>query len=196
MSFAVKKRLFLAGWLCAGLAATLVVTVAAKHMDTLHPVGHSELNSALPAIDASSQQGRVIEIDVLKLRTLLQLDPNLYLVDVRLASELDGPLGRIPQAVHIPLRTVVDDPHIFTNSKTVVFICTAGVRSMKAAQAVASRGHVAYSVKGGMRAWRALELQKSASSTAEEPGPAPEDKRPSDRDDGEHDESFERDMGC
>ncbi|MEJ2100993.1 MAG: hypothetical protein P8X68_13565 [Desulfobacterales bacterium] len=47
-----------------------------------------------------------------------------------------------------------------------------------------------------MRAWRALELLKSASSTAKEPGPAPEDKRPSDRDDGEHEESFEQDMGC
>ncbi|MEJ2100992.1 MAG: hypothetical protein P8X68_13560 [Desulfobacterales bacterium] len=104
MSSAVKKWLFLGGWICAGLAAALVVTVAAKHMDTLHPVGHTGLNSVLPATDASSRRGRVIEIDVLRLRTLLQLDPNLYLVDVRNASELDGPLGRIPQAVHIQLQ--------------------------------------------------------------------------------------------
>jgi rhodanese-related sulfurtransferase len=196
MSSAAKKGLFWAGWICAGLAAALVITVAAKHRDTFQPAGNTGLNSALPAADASGRRGRVVEIDVLALRTLMQLDPNLYLVDVRSARELDGPLGRIPQAVHIPLRKVVENPDIFTNSKTLVFICDAGVRSMKAAKTVASRGRVAYSVKGGMRSWRAQELLKSAGSTSEEPGPASKDKRPSDGDDGNSKEFFEQDMGC
>jgi rhodanese-related sulfurtransferase len=196
MSSAAKRGLFWAGWICAGLALALIITVSVKYGDTFQPAGDTGLNSALPAADASGRRGRVMEIDVFALRSLLHLDPNLQLVDVRSARELDGPLGRIPQAVHIPLQTVMENPDIFTNSKTLVFICEAGVRSMMAAKAVASRGRVAYSVKGGMRAWRALELLKSDGSTSEEPGPAPEDKRPSDGDDDKHEEFFEQDMGC
>jgi rhodanese-related sulfurtransferase len=196
MSSAAKKGLFWASWICAGMAAALVIAVAVKNRDTFQPTDNTGLNSALPAADASGRREEVIEIDVLALRTMLQLDPNLYLVDVRSARELDGPLGRIPQAVHIPLRTVMEKPDIFASSKTLVFICEAGVRSMMAAKAVASQGRVAYSVKGGMTAWRELESLKSDSSPAEKPGPAPENKRPSGRDGDDSKEFFEQDMGC
>ena len=192
MSFLVPKKIrsliFSTMLLTAGL---LVLMMGGKHSIV------SQARAQAPGsttVETSGSRGQVLEIDVSTLRRLIQMDPNLYLVDVRETDELTGPLGHIKQAAHVPLGEVLKNPAQFPRNKTLVFICRSGRRSRTAAQAAADSGRVAYSVKGGMRAWNKLSDQKPVAEPAETNPKQQERKIPLERDDGP--DSIERDMGC
>lgn len=127
---------------------------------------------AWPRVQAGqpASPGRVFHIDVHGLALLLESDPNLLLVDVRTSEERTGPLGGIPQSRNVPLREIEKNPEQFPRDKTLVLICSSGYRSSKAADLLAEHGYIAYSVDGGMEAWRA----------AHSPAPATQDPRPRD----------------
>jgi len=184
MSFLVPKKkrslIFSTMLLMAGL---LVLMMGGKHFIV------SQARAQAPG-----SRGQVLEIDVSTLRRLIQMDPNLYLVDVRETDELTGPLGHIKQAAHIPLGDVLKNSAQFPRNKTLVFICRSGRRSRVAALAVAAKGRVAYSVKGGMRAWNKLSDQKPLAEPGETKPNQQERKIPLERDDDPG--SIERDMGC
>lgn len=144
--------------------------------------------------ETSGSRGQVVEIDVRTLRRLIQMDPNLYLVDVREAKELTGPLGHIKQAAQVPLEEVLKNPAQFPRNKTLVFICRSGRRSRIAARAVAAKGRAAYSVKGGMRAWNKLPDQRPTNEPADTKPNRQKRKIPLERDGGPG--SIEEDMGC
>lgn len=74
------------------------------------------------------------------------------LIDVRSTREWRG--GRAPQARHVPLDRLQISTAGIQKSRPVIAVCASGVRSASAARFLAGRGYDAYSLRGGMAAWR------------------------------------------
>ncbi|QSZ51387.1 rhodanese-like domain-containing protein [Arthrobacter sp. TS-15] len=74
------------------------------------------------------------------------------LIDVR--STREWRTGRAPQAKHVPLDRLQVSTAGIQKSRPVIAICASGVRSASAAKLLAAKGYHAYSVRGGMAAWR------------------------------------------
>jgi rhodanese-related sulfurtransferase len=74
------------------------------------------------------------------------------LIDVRSAQEWRS--GRAPQAKHIPLDRLQASTAGINKNKPVIAVCASGVRSASAARLLAAKGYDAYSLRGGMSAWR------------------------------------------
>ena len=81
------------------------------------------------------------------------LSSGAALVDVRTAQEWRT--GQAPQAKHIPLDRLQTSTAGINRNRPVIAVCASGVRSASAARLLASRGYEAYSLRGGMGAWRA-----------------------------------------
>jgi len=74
------------------------------------------------------------------------------LIDVRSAQEWRT--GRAPQAKHVPLDRLQTSTAGIQKTRPVIAVCASGVRSGSAARLLAEKGYDAYSVRGGMAAWR------------------------------------------
>lgn len=121
-------------------------------LDRPAPLGGQELT------DVCTLTPRVATIDVAKLHDLLEArtagDATFNLLDVREDDEWE--INRLDGAVHIPLGSVLDDPSAAISQMhygPVYVYCLGGVRSLKAAEAIADAGTTAISVDGGIRAW-------------------------------------------
>ena len=78
----------------------------------------------------------------------------VQLVDVREPYEWDA--GRIPGDVsHVPMGELTQRAATIDRDRPVVFQCRVGGRSLMAAQAFRAAGYDAYSLAGGILAWRA-----------------------------------------
>jgi rhodanese-related sulfurtransferase len=146
--------------------------------------------SAATALPQTSRDAvaaaQVIPIDVASLQTLMAIDPNLVIIDVRKAAELSGPLGFIPQSQNIPMKALTRSLDSLPRGKTLVFICHSGPRSLKAARKAADHGLTSYFVKGGMVAWRQMTRSKGKENPPVAPPPSAPQETP----------FFGRDMGC
>ncbi len=80
------------------------------------------------------------------------LSKGAVLIDVRSAQEWRS--GRAPQAKHLPLDRLQNSTAGINKNKPVIAVCASGVRSASAARLLASQGYQAYSLRGGMGAWR------------------------------------------
>ncbi len=80
------------------------------------------------------------------------LGSGAVLIDVRSAQEWRT--GRAPQARHVPLDRLQTSTAGINKNKPVIAVCASGVRSASAARILAAEGYDAYSVRGGMAAWR------------------------------------------
>lgn len=74
------------------------------------------------------------------------------LLDVRSAAEWRN--GHAPQAKHFPLDRLQAGTTGIRKDRPVIAVCQSGVRSAAAARVLAERGYEAYSLSGGMAAWR------------------------------------------
>ncbi|WP_028266544.1 rhodanese-like domain-containing protein [Arthrobacter sp. MA-N2] len=74
------------------------------------------------------------------------------LIDVRSAQEWRT--GRAPQAKHVPLDRLQVSQAGIPKTRPVIAVCASGVRSATAARLLAAKGYEAYSLRGGMAAWR------------------------------------------
>ena len=74
------------------------------------------------------------------------------LIDVRSAGEWRT--GRASQAKHVPLDRLQASTAGIQKTRPVIAICASGIRSASAARLLAANGYDAYSVRGGMAAWR------------------------------------------
>jgi len=144
------------------------------------------------AFDAKPGQGfvstgAVVKIDVRTLMNLIEMDPNLYLVDVRKNKGFKVLPDHIQQAVHIPLENIVKKPLNLPHDKTLVLISGSGPRSRMAAGILADNGYTVFYVKGGMEAWNNMVQN-------------PKESIDDDRDTGDHDNKetvpIDEDMGC
>ena len=80
------------------------------------------------------------------------LSSGATLIDVRSAQEWRA--GRAPQAKHVPLDRLQASTAGIQKTRPVIAVCASGVRSASAARLLAGKGYDAYSVRGGMAAWR------------------------------------------
>lgn len=74
------------------------------------------------------------------------------LIDVRTAQEWRS--GRAPQAKHVPLDKLQSSTTGLQKTRPVIAMCGSGIRSASAARLLAEKGYAAYSLRGGMGAWR------------------------------------------
>jgi len=92
-------------------------------------------------------------IDVTDYNTLEDRDH--VLVDVREEDEFEG--GHLPGAINIPLSTFSEGFRDIPENKTVVLVCKAGGRSMRAAQFLSTQDEAEYegivNLDGGTDAW-------------------------------------------
>jgi adenylyltransferase/sulfurtransferase len=93
------------------------------------------------------------EITARELKTLLDIDLAIQLIDVREPFEYE--IARIPTGRLIPLGEVVKRASEIDASKTTVVHCKGGVRSAKAIQQLKDNGFSGrlINLKGGIRAW-------------------------------------------
>lgn len=78
------------------------------------------------------------------------------LADVRTPAEWRS--GHARRAQHLPLDALPTRVNGLRKDRPVVAICASGMRSAAAARQLAAAGITAYSVRGGMGAWRAAGL--------------------------------------
>lgn len=92
------------------------------------------------------------------LAELMASAPDLDLVDVRNADEWET--GHIDGARLVPLDQLRADPDAaLDRSRTIVFICAKGVRSMAAAKLAERFGYERlYNLEGGTKEWARLGL--------------------------------------
>lgn len=86
-------------------------------------------------------------------------DSTLVILDVRTLSELKGSLGKINEAIHIPLNELdgrISELKPFAKNKIAV-ICRSGNRSKSGTKILLEAGYNALNVKGGMIAFRNQE---------------------------------------
>lgn len=81
------------------------------------------------------------------------------LVDVREVDEWNGPLGHIAGAELVPLATVPVVAADWDKAALYIVVCRSGVRSGRAAAALAQAGfRNVYNLTGGMMAWNEAGL--------------------------------------
>jgi rhodanese-related sulfurtransferase len=98
--------------------------------------------------------GKVPEISPAEFQTWLKDGRNVQVVDARTAAEYQQ--GTIGNAVHAPL---TDMPHSMERltldpSRPVVMLCLSGHRSRPGTRWLRERGFDAYSLRGGVMAWK------------------------------------------
>jgi rhodanese-related sulfurtransferase len=82
-----------------------------------------------------------------------QVPDGAWLLDVREPEEWTA--GHAPGALHIPMGQLSARSTEIPRDETVYVICRSGVRSARAAQALAGAGWQAINVAGGMQDWAA-----------------------------------------
>lgn len=91
-------------------------------------------------------------LTALELEALLQTPAAPLVLDVREASEVR--LAPFPGALHIPLGELTRRVEELEASRPVVCLCHHGVRSLRAASYLATRGFTAlFNLRGGIDAW-------------------------------------------
>ena len=84
---------------------------------------------------------------------------NILLLDVRTATEFEGPLSHIAGAVLLPIQELeqrVDELNEH-KEKEIIVICRSGYRSQTGTRILISHGFNAVNMLGGMKAWNDLQ---------------------------------------
>jgi len=84
---------------------------------------------------------------------------NILLLDVRTATEFEGPLSHIAGAVLLPIQELeqrVDELNEH-KEKEIIVICRSGNRSQTGTRILISHGFNAVNMLGGMKAWNAVQ---------------------------------------
>jgi sulfur dioxygenase len=89
----------------------------------------------------------------------------IEVVDVREREEFNGPLGHIPGARLVPLKTLADEAKALPRDRPIVTVCRAGGRSAQATTILQRAGFAAVAnLAGGMLRWRAQGLMVTGGS--------------------------------
>jgi rhodanese-related sulfurtransferase len=93
------------------------------------------------------------------LRRRLRRGDNAMVVDVRSPEEFNGELGHIPAAFNIPLPSFsAQVTNLLRAGVPIVLVCLTDQRSSMAAAELAAAGVRDVAVlRGGMKAWRAVD---------------------------------------
>lgn len=102
------------------------------------------------------------EISVEELSKEMKNNKSFVILDVRTASELVGPLGKIDSVIHIPIDELEKRIHELDKYKgyEIAVICRSGRRSAIGTKFLNSHGFKAKNVVGGMLEFREKIIQK------------------------------------
>lgn len=94
------------------------------------------------------------DIDLTSSRGLADHLDEVTVVDVREQGEWDA--GHIQGSVHVPLAQLMGG-HVdgLPADRPIVAVCSVGQRSQVAALLLQARGHEAYNLEDGLKAWEA-----------------------------------------
>lgn len=105
---------------------------------------------------ACAQQNQSSSITMKEFKERLATDKNLVILDVRTQEELAGPLGKIDNAINIPIQNLeqrIDELKSYKD-KEILVICRTQNRSAVAINILQSKGYKAKNVLGGMTEFR------------------------------------------
>ncbi len=85
-----------------------------------------------------------------------EIEAGGFLLDVRNDDEWEA--GRAPGAEYITLQQLPERYSEISTDATIIVVCRAGGRSLKASEFLATQGIVAKNLSGGMQAWAAAGL--------------------------------------
>ena len=99
------------------------------------------------------------DITVSDLTALVQNEKSLVILDVRILSELTGPLGKMDNVLNIPVQDLARRIGELENYKDneIAVICRTGRRSGIATNILVGQGFKARNVLGGMVEYRQLK---------------------------------------
>lgn len=92
----------------------------------------------------------MIQVSSESVKDLLQNNYDVSIVDVREVEEVEQ--GKIPSAIHIPLRLLEFRMHELDKSKDYIMVCRSGARSGQATALLEQRGYRVKNMSGGMLA--------------------------------------------
>ena len=102
---------------------------------------------------------KIPNIMVTDVQKKISAKDNILLLDVRTATEFDGPLGHIAGAVLLPVQELeqrIDELNEH-KEKEIIVICRSGNRSQTGTRILISHGFNAVNMLGGMKAWNDLQ---------------------------------------
>lgn len=105
---------------------------------------------------ACAQQNQSNSITMKEFKERLATDKNLVILDVRTPEELVGPLGKIDNAINIPIQNLeqrIDELKSYKD-KEILVICRTQNRSAVAINILQTKGYKAKNVLGGMTEFR------------------------------------------
>lgn len=105
---------------------------------------------------ACAQQNQSNSITMKEFKERLATDKNLVILDVRTPEELAGPLGKIDNAINIPIQNLeqrIDELKSYKD-KEILVICRTQNRSAVAINILQTKGYKAKNVLGGMTEFR------------------------------------------
>lgn len=105
---------------------------------------------------ACAQQNQSSSITMKDFKERLATDKNLVILDVRTPEELVGPLGKIDNAINIPIQNLeqrIDELKSYKD-KEILVICRTQNRSAVAVNILQTKGYKAKNVLGGMTEFR------------------------------------------
>lgn len=105
---------------------------------------------------ACAQQNQSSSISMKEFKERLATDKNLVILDVRTPEELAGPLGKIDNAINIPIQNLeqrIDELKSYKD-KEILVICRTQNRSAVAINILQTKGYKAKNVLGGMTEFR------------------------------------------
>ncbi|ENQ3077516.1 rhodanese-like domain-containing protein [Bacillus cereus] len=91
------------------------------------------------------------EMTAKELKRKLMNHEVVNIIDVREVEEIAE--GKIPEALHIPLRLMEFRMHELDKQKEYVIVCRSGGRSSQAVRFLESHGFQVINMNGGMLAW-------------------------------------------
>lgn len=111
--------------------------------------------------DVTAQSANRATITPAEVHALLGRDSTHLFLDVRTQGEFDGPSGRVPGSMLIPVQDLEARmnelaPH---RGKTIIVICRSGNRSGFATAMLREQGYTALNMVGGMIRWNAEQLR-------------------------------------
>lgn len=108
-------------------------------------------------VASSPQRGKTYSVEPIKAYDMLQGDPFVMLLDVRMAYELKKG-GKIANSLLIPLSFLGQHLHKIDKSKKILVYCDTGNRSREAVQLLSNNGYEAINLNGGITKWKAEHL--------------------------------------
>lgn len=110
-------------------------------------------------IDPSLEKFQVNSISPETLDQKIRFPEKNVLIDVRSKKELEGKIGRLKEAVHIPLSSIMNDVSQLNpfKEKQIITICGSGKRAKIAAKMIKKSGFQdPVFVEGGIKKWKEI----------------------------------------